>query len=119
VVAPDRGEIWWYDPDPVRGHEQGSRRPGLIISTALFNRSARELVVVLPLTRRVRRVRFRVELSPEESGLPFPSFIMCDQIRTISIHRLLDTQPVGRVGSTTFARVNDDLRTILELFDIP
>ena len=34
-----RGDIWLADLNPVRGHEQASRRPVLVVSVDAFNQS--------------------------------------------------------------------------------
>jgi mRNA interferase MazF len=37
MAFPLRGEVWMIDLDPTRGHEQGGKRPGLIVSDDVFN----------------------------------------------------------------------------------
>jgi mRNA interferase MazF len=101
------------DLDPVRGHEQGGRRPALIISTNGFNRSPAELVVVAPLTSVAKRVRFHVPVDPPEGGLHQPSFVKPEDIRSVSTHRL--GQRLGRVSLQTLAAVETRLRVLLEL----
>ena len=113
MVAPSRGEIWWVDLSPVRGREQAGRRPALVISVDAFNRGPRGLVWVLPLTRTKLPYPFHVEVLPAESGLGESSYIMCEQLRAISIDRLLGAAPVGRVGPATLARVEQLLHTLL------
>ena len=41
-----RGEIYWADLEPVIGHEQGGRRPVLILSRTLFNNRSRTVVAM-------------------------------------------------------------------------
>ncbi len=116
MVAPVRGEIWWVDFDPVRGREQAGRRPALIASATTFNRGPRELVWVIPLTRTERRYRFHIRVPPDESGLRAMSYIMCEQLRSVSIDRLLDDQPAGQVSRATMKEVSDTLRMLLDIF---
>lgn len=115
MVAPNRGDIWWVELNPVRGREQAGRRPALIVSADSFNRGPRGLVWALPLTRTRRPYPFHIEILPEESGLHGPGYIMCEQLRSISVDRLLGTAPVGRVASATLARVEHLLRALLDL----
>ena len=35
--------------DPVRGHEQGGVRPGLVVSNDLFNRTPHTFCILVPL----------------------------------------------------------------------
>ena len=44
-----RGEVYWTQLDPARGHEQAKTRPCVILSDTLINQR-RGTVVVVPLT---------------------------------------------------------------------
>ncbi|MDQ3421847.1 MAG: type II toxin-antitoxin system PemK/MazF family toxin, partial [Actinomycetota bacterium] len=46
-----RGEIWLVDFGTPIGHEQGYRRPAMIVSADRMNTSKAGLVIVVPLTR--------------------------------------------------------------------
>jgi mRNA interferase MazF len=110
---PERGELWEADLDPVRGHEQGGRRPALIVSADGFNRSPAELVVVAPVTSVHKHVRFHVAVRPPEGGLHRPSFIKPEDLRSVSTDRL--GRRLGRVSAATMAAVETRLRVLLEL----
>ncbi len=113
---PRRGEIWYGTLDPVVGHEQGGKRPLLVVSDDGFNALPRQMVVVLPLTTSVRNRRFEVIVDPPEANLPRRSAILCDAPRTISTGRL-DTGR-GRIGTVhpqTLLAVEDRLRRLLGL----
>ena len=47
--AYQRGEVYWTQLDPIRGHEQAKTRPCAILSDTLINQR-RGTVVVVPLT---------------------------------------------------------------------
>ena len=113
MTAPLRGEVWLVTFDPTRGHEQSGARPALVLSVDTFNACPAELVTVLPITSKVRAVRTRIEVTPPEAGLTVPSYIICEQTRTISTRRLL--KPLGRASEVTMARVGDIVRTLLGL----
>lgn len=103
-----RGDIYLCDfGDPI-GHEQGFRRPALIVSHDEMARHG--LPVVVPITRTKRGYPTHVEL---EAELPVTSYVQCEQIRTISNRRLI--RPVGTVGSLTMMRIEQILRRILAL----
>jgi mRNA interferase MazF len=110
---PSRGEIWFVDLNPVRGHEQAGKRPALVVSVDLFNGGPAGLIVVLPITTREKGIPFHVEIYPPESGLPEKSFIKCEDIRSISKERLLS--PAGEVSPPAMAAVEDRLRILLNL----
>ncbi len=69
VRRPSRGDVWLIEFDPLRGHQQGGTRPGVVVSTDLFNHGPAALHVVMPITTRSRRLRWRVEVQPPEGGL--------------------------------------------------
>lgn len=109
-----RGEIWLAELTPTRGHEQDGSRPVLIVSTDDFNNSPAELVAVLPLTTKDKGIRTHLPVGPGgKSGLRAKSFIMADQIRTLSTERL--TKRLGRVEQATLEDVAYVLRVLLEL----
>lgn len=113
-----RGEIWLFEPDPAIGHEQMGVRPGVIISSDFFNDGDRELRVIVPLTTR-RRVRdlypYHVELEPEVTGLQLTSYAMCEQIRTVSTHRVYGCRPRGEVSHPGMMAIENRLRNLLDL----
>ncbi len=101
------------DFDPTTGREQAGRRPGLIISANLLNESQAELVIAIPLTTTRRRIRSHVQVDPPEGGLRRTSYIMCENLRTVSKQRLL--RRFGDVRPVTLHEVEDRLRILLVL----
>ena len=84
-----RGEIRWADLDPARGHEQGGRRPVVVISHDVFNDRS-ETVIALAVTSRKPRAGFPLTLELETSELPKQSWVKISQIRTLSSDRVGD-----------------------------
>jgi mRNA interferase MazF len=113
LISPTQDEIWIVDLSPVVGQEQGGVRPALIISEDGFNRSQAELVTIAPITTTSRRLIAHVCVDPPEGGLAKPSFIMTDQVRTISKLRL--GQRLGVISPKTRAEVEVRLRIPLAL----
>jgi mRNA interferase MazF len=112
-MPPVRGEVWLADLDPTFGHEQAGRRPVLVVSVDPFNAGLSGLIVVLPLTSRLRNIPLHVEVHPPEGGLQTPSAILCDAMR--SIHRRRLVARWGTVSVVTMATVEDRLRVLLGL----
>jgi mRNA interferase MazF len=112
---PERGEIWWVNLDPTIGSEQAGKRPIVVISSNSFHRIQKQIVVAVPMTRSGRPFRFHLRADPDETGLPQPGWIMCDQVRSISAQRMLDPFPAGRVSLATMARIEALLRALLDL----
>lgn len=110
---PARGDIWDLSFDPTTGHEQAGVRPALIVSVDLFNAGPAELVVAAPITRTHRGVRWHVQVKPPEGGLVADSFILCENVRSVSKKRLKRIR--GRVSAYTMQQVEDRLRILMGL----
>lgn len=110
---PSRGEIWLVDLNPTRGHEHAGVTPGLVVSADLFNHGPAGLAVVLPLTTRARGVPLHVRLEPPEGGIRQPSFIKCEDVRSVASERLMERW--GTVSQDTLLTVGDRLRILLQL----
>ncbi|MEA1971091.1 MAG: type II toxin-antitoxin system PemK/MazF family toxin [Thermodesulfobacteriota bacterium] len=82
VYIPRQGDIIAITFDPQSGHEQKGRRPALVVSKDLFNRST-GLAIVCPLTSTERGFPFHVPV-PENSSLT--GFIMVDQVKSVDVH---------------------------------
>ncbi len=79
VYVPKQGDIIAITFDPQSGHEQKGRRPSLVVSKDLFNRST-GLAIVCPLTKTERGFPFHVPV-PENSSLT--GFIMVEQVKSV------------------------------------
>jgi mRNA interferase MazF len=113
LPKPSRGEIWFLNLDPTQGREQAGSRPALVISVDAFNQGPADLVVVLPVTSVAKGIPFHVPVSPPEGGVRQPSFIKCEDVRSVSRSRLQERW--GTVGPQTMAAVEDRLRILMGL----
>ncbi len=108
-----RGEIWLVDFGVPIGHEQGYRRPALIISADQLNRSRAESVIVLPITSTRRRLPSHIEIESDESGLNHTSYAKAEDVKSVSTQRLVrrfGAAPVDRLH-----RAEHALRLLLGL----
>jgi len=101
------------DLDPAVGHEQGGVRPVLVVSNNRFSRSPAGLVTIVPVTSTDRGLIAHVRVDPPEGGLVKTSFIMTDQLRTISRLRL--RKRLGVISRATRAEVEVRIRIHLAL----
>ena len=113
MPEPLRGEVWDLSLDPIVGREQAGFRPALILSVDLFNQGPAELIVVVPVTRTNRKVRWHVPVLPPEGGLAAESFVQCENVRSVSKSRLRRRR--GRVSPATMDQVEDRVRILLGL----
>lgn len=91
------------DLNPVIGHEQGGRRPFLLVSINPMNRAAVKMAIGVPLTTTDQGNRLQVRLDPPEAGLNRVSFAMPEMVRSISLQRL--RQRLGFVSPDTIEAV--------------
>lgn len=84
------GAIYWVEyempPSEVVGHEQGKRRPGIVVQIE----SRSELAIVMPLTTQSpSTAESATAFIPQGVGnLPKDSYVLCYQIRSASYLRL-------------------------------
>jgi len=101
-----RGEIYWADLNPTRGHEQAGERPVLVISHDIFNERS-GTVIALPITSQPQRVGLPLAMKIESVKLPKPSWLKISQIRTISTERM--GRRLGRISPEELEQVIEAL----------
>jgi mRNA interferase MazF len=93
---PKRGEIYWIDLGQARGSEQSGRRPALVISPSVVNKTF-PVVVVAAMTSKIKvRGNPISPILPAGRPLPRESCVMSWQVFTVSNERLS-----GFAGSLT------------------
>jgi len=110
----ERGDVVWFDPDPVRGSEQSGRRPALVITRNAINRTSR-VMMVIPFTtfRGGRLYPNDVVVKAPEGGLSVDSVALTLQMRSSAVERLGPV--IGRLSSETLARVENAILNVLEI----
>ena len=108
-ISPKQGEIWLFDPDPVKGREIGKKiRPALVVSCNALNGGPSELVILVPCTSKEKGIDSHVRIDPLEGGVSIPTFAMCEQIRAVSKDRLI--KKIGRIENE---RIMDNVHSWL------
>lgn len=101
-----RGEVWWAElPHPA------GRRPVVLLSRNEAY-AVRQLLIVSPVTTRVRSIPTEVALGPDD-GLPKACVVNLDTITTIPKAALV--QPVGALAADKLGAVDRALRFALGL----
>ncbi len=109
-----RGEIYFADLNPVRGREQGGRRPVLVIQNDVGNRFSPVTIVAAITSSFAERVYpTEVRLSVGAGGLPRESSVLLNQIKTIDMVRL--DRRVGRLDGETMKQVDAAIQISLGL----
>jgi mRNA interferase MazF len=104
-----RGDIWWADLNPVRGHEQAGVRPVLIISHDIFNQRS-GTVIALAITSQPPSAGFPLTMEIRSATLPKLSWVKISQIRTLSVERLSN-----RVGAITPEELDEIIEGLNEI----
>ncbi len=110
----ERGQIFWCNLDPVRGHEQGSARPVVIVSADSYNETLSPLAAIVPLTRSPIKNPIHIRLSGSDTGLAEDSTLLIDHARFIDRSRLRG-QAIGRLSPVAIALLNRQLSRVLGL----
>ncbi len=103
-VLPARGDLWLVDFGTPVGHEQGYRRPAVVLSADRLNTARSGLVIVVPCTTAHRGLPTHVELEPGPSGLRETSYAKAEDIKSVSTDRLvhrLGAAPTGELAQLT------------------
>jgi mRNA interferase MazF len=110
----NRGDIYFVSLDPTIGSEIRKTRPVVIISNNASNNNS-SLITVIPLTSNTKRVfPFEVLLKKRESGLPKDSKAQCNQIRSLSIKRIIGKK-VSKLDSSLMHDLEEALRLHLNI----
>jgi len=112
---PKRSEIFLANLDPTIGSEIKKVRPVLIIQNNILNKYSK-VVIVCPITSKVRKGQTRVFLSKKEGGLDKDSVILTQQVRCIDKRRLI--KPLGEIDEEKMQKVNFALKISQGLINI-
>ena len=104
------GDVLLADLDPVAGHEQGGRRPVLVVSGPSYNELRNQQLIVAAITSRQRGLPFHIAVGTD-SGLRTPSWVQSESVRAISVQRVIER--LGRASPGTVAEVRNRITNFL------
>jgi mRNA interferase MazF len=105
-----RGDIFWADLNPTRGHEQAGLRPVVILSQDIFNERS-GTVIAMAITSQPQRAGFPLTLELPDANLPKQSWVKISQVRTLSTERL--GEKIGRVSPDLLEQLIEGLNEII------
>lgn len=76
--VPDEGDVVWLDFNPQSGHEQAGRRPALVLSGAVYNRTT-GLMLCCPMTTHIKGYPFEVVVPSTNKT----SVVLSDHIKNL------------------------------------
>ena len=110
-----------FNLEPTKGSEQAGTRPIIVVSRDSINHSRignnRGLLIVGVPTTDLEHIQelypSHVKLKKGMGGLTKDSVALCEQVRTISVDRLVAY--MGVLPAQEFARIEEALRIVLVL----
>jgi mRNA interferase MazF len=108
AYVPDRGDMVWINFDLQAGHEQGGRRPAIVLSPRSYNKPS-GLGLFCPVTSRAKCYPFEV---PLPDGLPVTGIVLVDQVRSLDwqSRRVSFT---GKLNEEVMMELTERLRPLL------
>jgi len=107
AYVPGRGDIVWLDFNPVRGHEQGGRRPALVLSTREYNAIAK-LAIVCPITSQIKGYPFEIYFKNKTIG----GVILADHMRNVDWARR-HADKIGAVSEAVIIEVQEYIKKLV------
>lgn len=112
AYVPAQGDLIWFDFDPQAGHEQGGRRPAIVLSAKDYNQLI-GLALVCPVTNRMKGYPFEVKLP---DGLPIMGVVLADHVKSQD-WRARRAEFIGRLDAATLDAVLQRTRSLLQRED--
>jgi mRNA interferase MazF len=79
AFVPDGGDVIWLTFDPQAGHEQGGRRPALVLSPKAYNLKS-GLALVCPITNQAKGYPFEVSVP---AGCGVTGVVLADHVKSL------------------------------------
>lgn len=109
-----RGDIYMANLNPFRGSEQGGARPVLVLQNNTGNFYCPTLIVA-PLTTKLDKRKLPTHYYLEAAcGLPEPSLVLLEQIKTIDKCRI--RRYLGKISRSQMQGVEEAIRVRLGIY---
>lgn len=110
-VVPSAGNVIWVDLSPIRGHEQGGRRPVVVISEHDYT-AVSGLCTVTPVTSVIKGYISEVLVCTDViSGAA-----LVNQVRTLDL-RSRTYETAGSISGESLAEIRAKLGVILGIYN--
>lgn len=106
-----QGDIIKLNFNPQTGHEQGGRRPALVVSNADFSKITKKAAMVCPITRTNKCLPFHISLDDRTQTT---GVVLCDQAKIIDIHAR-NFEIIEKAPSDITMNVVDTIKGFIEI----
>ena len=107
--VPAQGDLILFDFDPQAGHEQGGRRPVVVLSAKAYNQLI-GLALVCPVTSREKGYPFEVKLP---GNLPISGVVLSDHVKSQD-WRARQAEFMGKLDEKTLVAVLQRAGSLLQ-----
>ena len=105
--VPKRGDIVWLNFSGAEGHEQGGRRPSLVLSPESYNKLI-GLVIVCPITQKIKGYTFEVPISIAE----VKGVILSDHVKSVA-YKERKIKYIGQAQEGIIEEVVQKIRAVI------
>ena len=109
-----RGEVYWFEPDPIRGSEQAGRRPAVLVSRDSVNQAS-PVILVVPLTsyRGQHLYPSDVLIESPDGGLGQDSVAMALHLRAVDKDRI--GALIGELTPVSLVKLESAILQVLDI----
>lgn len=110
--APNRGDIFWIDPNPVSGREMKNRHRFVIITSKEINKLGISMAV--PITSGGDHFR-RTGLTVPIMGFDTTGVAVCNQVRSFDIEARVKTGSARYVETIDASTINEIIDRVISV----
>lgn len=108
AYVPNRGDLIWISFSPNSGHEQGGKRPAIVLSPASYNGKV-GLAIVCPITNQQKGYPFEV---PLDGSSAITGVVLADQVKSFD-WRARQAEKAGRAPRAVVKAVIQNVGVLL------
>lgn len=105
---PEKGDLVWVNFDPIKGHEQGGKRPALVISNDYYNKNS-SLLLACPITSKDNKFPFNLEVKTKK----IKGYVLVNHIKSID-YKARKVKKIDKISKKSLAEVLELIKLILE-----
>ena len=108
-----RGDLFFANLNPVKGSEQGGKRPVVILQNDVGNKFSPTVIVAAITSRTRKKVNMPTHVPLDNAVLEKDSQVLLEQIRTLDKTRLI--KKVGKLTQDEMRAIDNSLEISLSL----
>lgn len=108
-----RGDLFFANLNPVKGSEQGGKRPVVILQNNVGNKFSPTVIVAAITSRTRKKANMPTHVSLDNAALEKDSQVLLEQIRTLDKTRLI--KKVGKLTQDEMRAIDNSLEISLSL----